>query len=420
MPSSYVIALLLCRVDNCDLVRLEPGVTYPSYEACEKASAANLQHLSDLTKQYREPGREGDLICLRELAAITEVEEDYVAAAAVRLHELPTATSKRVGTIAAGQHALVTGIVQGTDWLRVALEDGSTAYAFGEGLRKAPSSSAPPGATMSAISPPEPRPIPQPEPATREPAQAAALPRPSSGATRQGEFQDCEHCPVMVKLPAGRYIMGSNGDPTERPPHSVAIAAFAIGKFETTEAEWKACIAGGGCKYQPAHLEGSPDRPMTNLSWDDANEYVRWLSAATGKPYRFPTEAEWEYAARAGTSTRFPWGAEIGVAKANCKGCGGPYDPAHPAKVAQFEANAWGLFGMSGGVAEWTQDCWHRDYTGAPSNGTAWIASPCPTRVLRGGSWMNPPTDLTVSSRNFYDSSVRYIANGLRVATDLR
>jgi formylglycine-generating enzyme required for sulfatase activity len=155
---------------------------------------------------------------------------------------------------------------------------------------------------------------------------------------------------------------------------------------------------------------------MTNLSWDDANEYVRWLATATRKSYRLPTEAEWEYAARAGTETRYPWGGDIGVAQANCNGCGGSYDLARPADIARFAPNRWGLYGVLGGVAEWTADCCHRDYAGPPANGSAWLSSPCPARVVRGGSWKNPPNDLMVSSRNLYDSSVRYIANGLRVA----
>ena len=255
-------------------------------------------------------------------------------------------------------------------------------------------------------------------------AQAAALPAPPPkaplGPTRQVEFRDCEQCPTMVMLPGDTYVMGSNGDLTERPPHRVTIAPFAISKFETTEAEWAACAAGGECRYKPVGAGGSPERPMTNLSWDDANEYVRWLAKATGKPYRLPTEAEWEYAARAGTDTRYPWGAEIGVARANCNGCGGAYDRSRPAEIAQFAPNPWGLYGMLGGVAEWTADCWHANYAGAPGNGTAWLASTCPTHVLRGGSWMNPPSDLTVTSRNFYDTSVRYIANGLRVSLGTR
>jgi formylglycine-generating enzyme required for sulfatase activity len=223
----------------------------------------------------------------------------------------------------------------------------------------------------------------------------------------------------MVPLPAGSFVMGSNGDPTERPPHRVSVAAFAIGREEVTQAEWAACAAAGGCRYK-GEGAATPDRPMGNLSWDDAQQYVQWLAAKTGKPYRLPTEAEWEYAARAGTTTSYYWGNEVGVAKADCKGCGGAYAAEHAAAVDAFPPNPWGLYGMLGGVAEWVEDCWHTSYAKAPADGSPWRAPHCTSHVLRGGSWMNPPPDLTVSNRNFYDASVRYVANGLRVALSLR
>jgi formylglycine-generating enzyme required for sulfatase activity len=422
MGPNFVIALLLCRFDNCDLVKLEPSIAYPSYEACQVATAAKLGHLGDVARQYREPDREGQMICLREVMSIAEVESEYMAVGSVPIHDLPTATSKRVGVVAPTQHVRVTGIVGDTGWLRVAMEDGATGYAFGERLRKVALPSAQTSANPAATATPPPRETPsrQPESPEQVAAPLAMPPKSSPGPARQGEFQDCERCPIMVKVPGGTYIMGSNGDSTEQPRHSVTIAPFAVGKFEATEAEWVACATGGGCGYKPGAAAGSPERPMANLSWDDANEYVRWLATATGKPYRLLTEAEWEYAARAGTETRYPWGGDIGVAKANCIGCGGTYDPARPADIAQFAPNPWDLYGMLGGVAEWTDDCWHHNYTGAPANGSAWLGSPCSTRVVRGGSWKNPPSDLTVSSRNFYDSSVRYIANGLRVALSMR
>jgi formylglycine-generating enzyme required for sulfatase activity len=156
-----------------------------------------------------------------------------------------------------------------------------------------------------------------------------------------------------------------------------------------------------------------------NLSWDDAAQYTQWLRRQTGRPYRLPTEAEWEYAARSGTTSAYSWGEQVGVAKANCSGCGGSYDPQLPAPVGSFPANPWGLFDMEGGIAEWVEDCWHRNYDGAPANGTAWQAPHCASHVLRGGSWKNPPKDITVSTRNYYDTSVRYLANGARVAMAL-
>jgi formylglycine-generating enzyme required for sulfatase activity len=213
--------------------------------------------------------------------------------------------------------------------------------------------------------------------------------------------------------------MGSNADASEKPIHRVTIAPFAIGKYMVTEAEWSACVQAGGCSYK--HDVVNDRLPMMNLSWDDAQQYVNWLKKQTGKPYRLPTEAEWEYAARAGTTTPYPWGAQIGVDKADCSGCGTKgYNPQSPALAGTYQSNGWGLFDMFGGVSEWVEDCWHRDYRGAPENGAAWTAPRCGAHVLRGGSWKNPPSDITVSVRNFYDTNVRYIANGLRVAVSLR
>lgn len=159
---------------------------------------------------------------------------------------------------------------------------------------------------------------------------------------------------------------------------------------------------------------------MQNLSWTDAAEYVLWLQHATGKPYRLPSEAEWEYAAAAGTTSRFGWGEQPGVNNAGCKGCGPAHDDRRPADIGAFAPNAWGLHDMEGGVAEWVEDCWHVSYKGAPADGEAWRAPNCSRHVLRGGSWMNPPDDITVRVRNFYDTGVRYEANGLRVALTLR
>jgi len=222
----------------------------------------------------------------------------------------------------------------------------------------------------------------------------------------------------MVALPAGSFVMGSYGDSSERPPHHVRVGRFALGKFDVTESEWAACVAASGCRYKwPSE---APEMPMRNLSWDDANEYVRWLRAVTGKPYRLPSEAEWEYAARAGTTTSYPWGEGVGVGKADCKGCGSRSSETRPVGIGAFPPNAWGLYDMLGGVAQWTADCWHLSYAGAPANASPWLAPRCEAHVLRGGSWMNPPSDITVSSRNFYDSGVRYEANGMRVALSLK
>jgi formylglycine-generating enzyme required for sulfatase activity len=200
----------------------------------------------------------------------------------------------------------------------------------------------------------------------------------------------------------------------------VHVGPFAISKFELTQAQWDTCVTEGGCKYKPDRSEPAPERqPMRNLSWDDAVQYVQWLAKRTGKPYRLPTEAEWEYAARAGSSSRYSWGDQIGTGKASCNGCGNPRDPVHPPAIGMYPPNAWGIYDMQGGVAEWVEDCWHNSYHGAPADGSAWRSQSCSKHVLRGGSWNNPPPDIAVSTRNFYDTNVRYLANGVRVAMTL-
>ena len=209
--------------------------------------------------------------------------------------------------------------------------------------------------------------------------------------------------------------MGSNDDPSEQPIHQVTIAPFSIGRQPVTVGEWKLCVSAKVCKYAPQGNED--DLPISNVSWDDAQQFVTWLSQATGKPYRLPTEAEWEFAARGGTSTPYWWGSQVVPGVANCRTCGEPFNPVKPIKVGLVRPNPFGLYDMAGGVAEWVADCWHNNYLGAPRSGSQpWDAANCREYVLRGGSWRNDPSDLRVSSRARYDKVVRYPAHGLRIA----
>ena len=132
---------------------------------------------------------------------------------------------------------------------------------------------------------------------------------------------------------------------------------------------------------------------MINVSWEDAQSYVTWLSRETGESYRLPSESEWEYAARAGTATKYSWGNEIGVNRANCDGCGSRWDNQRTAPVGSFAPNGFGLYDMHGNVWEWVEDCWNGSYAGAPSDGGAWRSGDCAKRVLRGGSWGGNPRD---------------------------
>ena len=177
----------------------------------------------------------------------------------------------------------------------------------------------------------------------------------SGEARLPGEtFRDCPDCVELVVVPAGDFQMGSNAKPAEAPVHKVTIQKdFAIGRREVTFAEWDQCVAAGACKYSPPDPAwGRGERPVTNISWDDAKEFVAWLAKTTGKPYRLPTEAEWEYAARGGSTTPYWWGKDIGTGRAQCADCG-VSETGKPAVVGSFRPNAFGLYDTSGNAAEW-------------------------------------------------------------------
>lgn len=217
----------------------------------------------------------------------------------------------------------------------------------------------------------------------------------------------------MVSLPGGVFAMGSNDDLSERPVHRVAIKAFAISKFPISVREWKQCVAAKACAYVPS---GEDDAPAANLSWADTQQFTAWLSQVTQQNYRLPSEAEWEYAARGGTETKYWWGDHVVAGMANCKGCSDPYDPRQPLRVGSFSPNPFGLYDMGGGADQWVADCWHKNYQGAPADGSPWMGGDCSSHVLRGGSWKNDPNYVRAASRNQYDTSVRYPTHGFRIA----
>jgi formylglycine-generating enzyme required for sulfatase activity len=220
--------------------------------------------------------------------------------------------------------------------------------------------------------------------------------------------------PAMISLPGGTFAMGSNDDPSEKPIHRVTIKPFAISKFPITNREWKQCEAAKECDYVPV---GNDDAPVANVSWMDAKQFVEWLSKVAQKSYRLPSEAEWEYAARGGTQTKYWWGDRLQTEMANCKGCATAYDPTQPLKVGSFNANPFGLHDMGGSVDQWVEDCWHKDYQGAPSDGSAWIEKTCTSHVIRSGSWKNDTNYVRPANRDHYDTAVRYPTHGLRVAS---
>jgi formylglycine-generating enzyme required for sulfatase activity len=230
-------------------------------------------------------------------------------------------------------------------------------------------------------------------------------------------FRECaEDCPEMVVVPAGEFMMGSPKEEAghqnnEEPQHRVLFAKpFAVSKFLVTFDQWDACVAAGGCAWKPADLDmGRGIKPVIDVSWDDARHYVAWFSRMTGKTYRLLTEAEFEYAARAGTQTAYFWGDEIGNGNANCDGCGSRWDNRETSPAGSFKPNAFALYDMHGNVWEWTEDCVHGDYNGAPQDGSAWIADgDCGRRVVRGGSWSYNPQDLRSAHRDRDSTGTRY------------
>ena len=279
-----------------------------------------------------------------------------------------------------------------------------------------------------------------------------------------GTFKDCPDCPEMVVIPAGRFVMGAAPGEEEseklsekfrnrsQPQHGVDVSGFSVGKFEVTRGQYRAFVeatgrsSAGGCsiwtgsKFEidreknwrnPGYWQDDP-HPVACVSWDDAKAYMVWLSQRTGKAYRLLMEAEWEYAARAGTTTRRFWGDDGHQSCAYANGAdqttkaqvpGWIYQTANcndrytnTAPVGSYRANAFGLYDMLGNVGEWTEDCWNENYNGAPTDARAWTAGNCSQRVVRGGSWFGDPQNLRAASRYWDFTAVRANINGFRVA----
>jgi formylglycine-generating enzyme required for sulfatase activity len=235
-------------------------------------------------------------------------------------------------------------------------------------------------------------------------------------------FKDCPVCPEMVALPGGRFLMGSERTGDEQPIHEVRLARpFAVGRFEVTFAEWDACVAEGACTHRPADLGwGRGSQPVIDVSWTDiTRSYLPWLSRKTGERYRLLSEAEWEYAARAGSGALYAWGDEIGVGRANCDRCGSSWDNRQTAPVGSFPPNAFGLHDMHGNVWEWTADCYAPSYAGASAVGAPRRRTKCESYVVRGGGWSDRPQYLRSSIR--YGDPPAYRGNyvGFRVARGL-
>jgi formylglycine-generating enzyme required for sulfatase activity/class 3 adenylate cyclase len=243
--------------------------------------------------------------------------------------------------------------------------------------------------------------------------QAASQPQSASPGKSSTQPAPAIREPEMNMLRGGSSIMGSNDDITEKPVHQVTIQPFAISRYPISVREWNECAAAKACAFVAT---GRDDAPITNVSWSDAKQFVAWLAGATRKAYRLPSEAEWEYAARGGTLTRYWWGDQLQPGMANCKNCADVAAAEEPTKIGSFKPNPFGLFDMGGGVDQWVEDCWHKNYQGAPSDGSPWIEGDCTSHVIRSGSWKNDARYVRPANRDNYDTNVRYPTHGFRVA----
>ncbi len=339
---------------------------------------------------------------------VTEMDGTYYAVKRSNLRAGPGTEFAKLGRLSPGDEVEVTGKVKGKSWYRIAMEGGTEAFVFASLLTEG-------------------------KPADK---QVAVGTYPKAG--RQPEtFKDCAECPEMVVVPAGRFRMGDlsgGGADDEKPVHAVNIGyQFAVGRFEVTRGEFAAFVkdtgynASGGCFYYTGSkwVEsgskswrspgfGQSDRdPVVCVSWNDAKAYLDWLGRKAGVTYRLLSEAEWEYAARAGTTTAYNTGSSISKGQAKY----GSRDKT--VRVGSYRPNAFGLYDVHGNVWEWVEDCWNDSYSGAPVDGSAWLRDNCRKQVLRGGSWLNKPWNLRSAYRARTSTVKRSGSNGFRVARTL-
>ena len=256
---------------------------------------------------------------------------------------------------------------------------------------------------------------------------------PPAGPISNAAIWDIPDAPEMMLIPSGSFIMGSPLDergrrPGEGPQHRVELRRpFAMSRDLITFDEWEACAEDGGCRhYFPSDQHwGRGDRPVINVNWSDAQNYTTWLSAKTGRTYRLPTEAEWEYAARAGTATPYYSGYELSTDKANYDGKDYPGDGSPgiyrqmTTPVGSFAPNGFGLTDMGGNVWEWTEDCWNADYRGAPTDGSARKSGDCNRKVVRSGAFNNTPAYARSAFRFWEVDELRSAFIGFRVVREL-
>ena len=236
-------------------------------------------------------------------------------------------------------------------------------------------------------------------------------------------FRDCPECPELAVVPAGEFDMGSTkGKPRELPIRKLRVARpFAIGRYEVTFAEWDACNADGGCAQRPFDRGwGRGRRPVINVVYAEILDYMKWISAKTGETYRLPSEAEWEYATRAGSKTEYWWGDDVGKGRANCRRCGTEWSGVKSAPVGSFEKSPWGLYDVHGNVLEMVADCWFESHSRAPADLSTRDEPDCANRVVKGGAWYYLPKVSRSASRARNHAKVFSYFIGFRVLREIK
>jgi formylglycine-generating enzyme required for sulfatase activity len=349
------------------------------------------------------------------------------------------------------------------------IKDDNSQALFDEFLKKYPSSTRAIDARarleklrkkqVAMVAPPRPQPSADPcaggaVTVSQQPRSACPLSAAAERALKpKDSFRECDRCPEMVVVPAGSFTMGSPesertpvaaayvtygivpGGLTTAPPlssegpqHKVTIARpIGVGRFPVTFDQWDACVDDGGCNgYRPSDQGwGRGLRPAINVNWDDAEAYVAWLAHKTGKRYRLLSEAEWEYMARAATTTPFWWGSSFSTNQANYNGTRTYGDQPtgenrqKTLPVASFSPNPWGFYQVHGNSYDWVEDCFHDDYFGAPVDGSAWTTENCKRHVVRGGAWTSAPWVLRSAFRGWFPSNFRSSNHGFRLARTL-
>lgn len=227
--------------------------------------------------------------------------------------------------------------------------------------------------------------------------------------------------PLMIQLPAGTFRMGNTSgliSADETPRHEVTVPTLMMSVNEVTYAQYDVFARSIGKRRPKSNGKDRKTHPVTDVSWDDALAYTRWLSKQTGKKYRLPSEAEWEYAARGGARTAYWWGSQKGSGNAHCFDCDTELNTGNPAKIGSYKSNQFGLNDTAGNVFEWVHDCYHRNYTGAPDDGSVWEGGDCSVRIVRGGAFRSPASSMRVENRDTFPSSKGQYNVGIRLVRE--